>query len=136
MGWFWFVGFGDLFEGRRERELKINCSPNLSTQPIFLVFVFALQDYSALKASNHLLYCDSMSSETLGLRSSKICWKSAIVNARGFASLSIALPDSKNSPIRLSCADWQTSRMSLPEKPSEIRANSRKSTSRFNLQIA
>jgi hypothetical protein len=36
----WFVGFGDFVWGRRERELKINGSPNLSTQPIFLVLFF------------------------------------------------------------------------------------------------
>src|SRR5208337_4633614 len=85
--------------------------------------------YKALKASNHLLYIDNISKETLGLRSSKIWRKSAIVKDLGLASLSIALPDSKNSPIRLSWADWQTSRISLPEKPSESRANSCKSTS-------
>ncbi len=53
----------------------------------------------------------------------------------GFAALSIACPDSKNSPISDNCADWHTSRMSLPEKPSDNRANSSKSTSAINLQI-
>ena len=69
----------------------------------------------------------SISSETDGLRSSKIWRKSAIVRARGLASLSVALPDSKNSPISFSWADWQTSRMSLPLKPSASRASSARS---------
>jgi len=127
LGWVVLWGLEILFEGRRESVLKINGSPNHSTLPSQTGFFFA--SYSALNASNHRLYCESMSSETLGLRSSKICRKSAIVNARGFASLSVALPDSKNSPIKLNWADWQTSRMSLPEKPSARRANSGKSTS-------
>ena len=123
------MGFGDSLRGRRESVQKYNFSKPFHPTHCFWFLFFALHDYKALKASNHLLYIDNMSKETLGLRSSKIWRKSAIVNALGFASLSIALPDSKNSPMSLSWADWQTSRMSLPEKPSESRANSCRSTS-------
>jgi hypothetical protein len=38
---YWVVGFGDSLRGRRESEQKYK-SPSLSTQPIVLVFVFAL----------------------------------------------------------------------------------------------
>jgi hypothetical protein len=100
----WVVGLGDNLRGRRESVLKSD-SPNLSTQPVFTVLAFPLHSYKALKASNHLLYSDSISNETLGFRSSSICLKSLIVIASGFASLSIALPDSKNSPISFNCAD-------------------------------
>lgn len=48
---------------------------------------------------------------------------------RGLASLSVAFPDSKNSPMSLSCTDWHTSRMSLPLKPSASLASSDSSTS-------
>src|SRR4030043_243754 len=97
--------------------------------PTFYSFQFSPPFYRALKASNQRLYSDSMSSETLGFRSSSICLKSLIVKNRGLASLSAALPDSKNSPIRLNCADWHTSRISLPLKPSLRRASSWRSTS-------
>ena len=60
------------FEGGEGRACKNIISPNLSTQPVVSVLFFALHDYKALKASNHLLYAVNMSSETLGLRSSKI----------------------------------------------------------------
>jgi hypothetical protein len=100
----WFVGLGDNLRGRRESVLK-NDSPNLSTQPVFTVPAFSPPRYKALKASNHLLYNDNISNETLGFRSSNICLKSLIVIASGLASLSIALPDSKNSPISFNCAD-------------------------------
>ena len=43
--------------------------------------------------------------DTLGFLSSSICLKSSIVNGRGLALLSLALPDSKNSPMSFSCAD-------------------------------
>jgi hypothetical protein len=101
----WLVGLGDNLRGRRESVLK-SVSPNLSTQPVFQVSCVALLlAYRALKASNHLLYNDSMSSETLGFRSSSIWRKSPIVMNLGLASLSMALPDSKNSPINFNCAD-------------------------------
>ena len=77
-----FVGFGDNLRGRRESVLKSD-SPNLSTQPVFTVLRFPLHSYKALKASNHLLYSDSISNETLGFRSSSICLKSPIVIDRG-----------------------------------------------------
>jgi hypothetical protein len=35
MGWFWFVGFGDLFEGRRERELKLIVLQTFPPNPFF-----------------------------------------------------------------------------------------------------
>jgi len=38
---YWVVGFGDTLRGRRE-QAKNMISPNLSTQPIVLVFIFAL----------------------------------------------------------------------------------------------
>jgi PAS domain S-box-containing protein len=101
----WLVGLGDNLRGRRESVLK-NDSPNLSTQRVFHGFLhFPSISYKALKASNHLLYSDSISNETLGFRSSRICLKSPIVINLGLASLSIALPDSKNSPISFNCAD-------------------------------
>ena len=59
--------------------------------PCFLVFVFLPSiSYRALNASNHRLYAVSISNETLGLRSSRICRKSTIVSMRGLASLFIA----------------------------------------------
>jgi hypothetical protein len=78
----WLVGLGDIMRGRRESVLK-SVSPNLSTQLVFQFFVSLLLAYRALKASNHLLYIDNMSSETLGFRSSNICLKSPIVKDLG-----------------------------------------------------
>jgi hypothetical protein len=94
----WLVGLGDNLRGRRESVLK-----SVFSKPFhparFQFLRFPLHSYKALKASNHLLYSDSISNETLGFRSSSICLKSPIVIDLGLASLSIALPDSKNSPI-------------------------------------
>jgi hypothetical protein len=54
-GWFRVVGFGDILRGRRESVLKINVLQTFPPNPSFLVLFFALRDYKALKASNHLL---------------------------------------------------------------------------------
>jgi hypothetical protein len=78
----WVVGLGDNLRGRRESVLKSK-SPNLSTQPGLHSSAFSPPYYKALKASNHLLYIDNMSSETLGFRSSNICLKSPIVKDLG-----------------------------------------------------
>ena len=95
-----FVGLGVNLRGEKGERAKKD-SPNLSTQPGLTVScLFRLLDYRALKASNHLLYSDSISNETLGFRASNIFLKSPIVIHLGLAALSIALPDSKNSPIR------------------------------------
>jgi hypothetical protein len=100
----WLVGLGDNLRGRRESVQKIILQ-TFPPNPLFTVFLVSPPFYNALKASNHLLYSDSISNETLGFRASSICLKSLIVIDLGFASLSIALPDSKNSPISFNCAD-------------------------------
>lgn len=98
---YWVVGFGDSLRGEKGERKKLMFSKPFHPTHLWFLF-FCPPSYKALKASNHLLYIDNMSNETLGLRSSSIWRKSAIVNALGLASLSIALPDSKNSPMRLS----------------------------------
>lgn len=53
-GWFWVVGFGDIFEGEKgERVKKLIVLQTFPPNPLF--WFFALHDYKALKASNHLL---------------------------------------------------------------------------------
>jgi hypothetical protein len=78
----WVVGLGDNLRGRRESVLKsVFSKPFHPTR--FSVFAFSPPCYKALKASNHLLYSDSISSETLGFRASSIFLKSLIVMDRG-----------------------------------------------------
>jgi hypothetical protein len=101
----WLVGLGDNLRGRRESVLKSVFSKPFHPTRFSVSVLSLLLAYRALKASNHLLYNDSMSNETLGFRASRICRKSPIVINLGLASLSIALPDSKNSPINFNCAD-------------------------------
>ena len=99
------MGFGVVEGGRRESVQK---GEGLQTFPPNPVLVFSFSPiivYSALKASNHLVYRVIISTDTLGLRASNMPLKSFMVNALGFASLSLAFPDSKNSPMSESCAD-------------------------------
>ena len=74
----WLVGLGDYLRGRRESVLKSDFSKPF--HPTRLPsFVFFPPFYKALKASNHLLYSDNISNETLGFRASNMCLKSLIV---------------------------------------------------------